>query len=361
MIFDMWMQVIITLLVAWAGYRAVRRFGFPAPAMLGSMLAVGITSVVMDYGELPAAAKVLAQAVSGAFIGMQISKKDVLNFKYLMKPFLLLITLLTANTFLTGIVIHKIAGFDYVTSLLGAVAGGVSDISLLSMELDGDTPVVALMQTMRLVGVLLFFPYWIRFFTRREGGAGKDMRLIVCSPELGTTWLDRLLDRPGKKIVFTMALCILTGSAGAASPIPAGAMVLPMALVMGLNITTSVCYVPMKAKTFAQLLAGAVVGCSMERSTFLGMDGRTVLALLILMANYWIVNLVYSLYCRRQKLLDLKSAMLASAPGGATDMSLIAADLDADLTKIALIQVLRAVYAVTVMPMAIVAFVSRIC
>lgn len=268
---------------------------------------------------------------------------------------------MTVNTFLTGIIIHAIAGFDYVTSLLGAVAGGVSDISLLSMELDGDTPIVALMQTMRLVGVLLFFPYWIRFFTRREGQAKEDIRLIECSPEPGTTWLDKHLKDPETKIVFTLTLCILAGFIGNASPVPAGAMVLPMALIIGLNITTSACYVPMRAKTAAQLLAGAIVGCSMERSTFLGMDGMTALALVVLMINYWGVNLVYSLYCKKQNLLDLKSAMLASAPGGATDMSLIAADLNADLTKIALIQVLRAIYAVTVMPAVIVAFVSWIC
>lgn len=39
-------------------------------------------------------------------------------------------------------------------------------------------------------------------------------------------------------------------------------------------------------------------------------------------------------------------------------MSLIAADLNADLTKIALIQVLRAIYAVTFMPMVIVLFAN---
>ena len=75
-----------------------------------------------------------------------------------------------------------------------------------------------------------------------------------------------------------------------------------------------------------------------------------------MLINYWLVNLLYSLYCKKRGLLDLKSAMFASAPGGATDMSLIAADLNADLTKIALIQVLRAIYAVTLMPALIVLF-----
>lgn len=352
--------LILTLTAAWAGDKAAARLRLPAPAMLGSMLAVGLTNILFDYASLPGFIKVVAQAVSGAFIGMQISKKDVLNFRFLVGPFLLLAALLTANTFVTGIVVCRLAGFDLTTALLGAVAGGVSDISLLSMELGADTPIVALMQTLRLVGVLLIFPYWIGFFTRKEGAAEADIRLVTGNPEMGSTWLDRWIDRRERKIVFTFLLCMLLGFLGNESPIPAGAMVLPMAAVIGLNVTTSVCYVPLQLKTVAQLLAGAVVGCSIRASTLALLNGRALVAMLILMGNYWLVNLVYSLYCKKRGLLDLKSAMLASAPGGATDMSLIAADLNADLTKIALIQVLRAVYAVTFMPAAIILFVGWI-
>ena len=353
-------QIILTLAVAWAGFVIARRLGLPAPAMLGSMLAVGLSNVFLDYAVLPWYAKVIAQAVSGAFIGMQISKKDVLNFRYLVKPFLLLVFLLTLNTFVTGIVVHLLTGFDYTTALLGAVAGGVSDISLLSIELGAATQIVALMQTLRLVGVLLIFPYWIRFFTRKEGDAEEDIRLITGNPEMGVTWLDRLVGGQKGKIIFTAGLCVIFGLLGNASPIPAGAMVLPMAVVIVLNVTTSVCYVPMSFKTVAQLLAGAVVGCSMNPSIWELMSPRALVAMAVLMINYWAVNLIYSLYCKKKGMLDLKSAMLASAPGGATDMSLIAADLNADLTKIALIQVLRAVYAVTFMPAVIILFTGWI-
>ncbi len=349
-------SILLTLVVAWVGYRIAGQLRLPAPAMLGSMLAVGITNVFLDYAALPWMSKVIAQAVAGAFIGMQIKKKDVLNFQYLIGPFLLLTLLLTINTFITGTVVHTLAGFDMKTSLLGAVAGGVSDISLLSIELGADTPIVALMQTLRLVGVLLFFPYWIRYFTRKEGIVEADIRLVTGNPEMGSTWLDRLISNREKKLAFTFILSMAAGFMGNVSPIPAGAMVVPMAIIVFLNVTTSVCYVPIQLKTVAQLLAGALVGCSIRSSTLAMLNGRSLIAMLVLMVNYWIVNLIYSMYCKKKNLLDLKSAMLASAPGGATDMSLIAADLNADLTKIALIQVLRAVYAVTFMPAVIILF-----
>lgn len=350
------MNLILTLAAAYLGYRIAKKAGLPAPAMIGSMIAVGISNIVFDYAVLPLWVKVFAQAISGAFIGMQIMKKDILNFRYLVKPFLILIGALTANTFFTGAVIHAVSGMDYTTALLGSVAGGVSDISMISMEMDASTPLVALMQTVRLAGVLLIFPYWIKFFTRNEAAGDEDGRLITGSANRSDTPLDRLARTPGQKIAFTLAVSILTGILGNASGMPAGAMVFPMFAVAALNITTSVCRVPVQVKNVAQLLAGALVGCSMKRSTFADMD-KVLLPLLLLLVNYWGVNLIYSLYCKRRRLLDLKSAMFASAPGGATDMSLIAADLNADLTKIALIQVLRAVYAVTVMPAAITLFV----
>lgn len=352
------LKICLTLAVAWVGFQAAKKFHLPAPAMIGSMLAVGLTNIIWDYACLPTWVRISAQAISGGFIGMQITQKDVRNAKYLLKPFFLLVLMLTANTFVTGVVVHKIAGIDYVTALLGSVAGGVTDISMLSIDLGGDTPIVALMQTLRLVGVLLFFPYWIRFFTRNEGDAEEDVRLVTGTLEMGETWLDRLIYGRNRKLAFTMIVCLAAGFAGYASGVPAGAMVFAIVVIVLLNITTSVCYVPLTIKTVAQLLAGAVVGCSIHPSALALLNGGTVIALLILMVNYWLVNLIYSTICKKKGMLDLKSAMLASAPGGATDMSLIAADLNADLTKIALIQVLRAIYAVTFMPMVIVLFVN---
>lgn len=348
------MSILLTVVVAVAGWRLAKKLGLPAPAMLGSMLAVGITNMIFDYAYLPPYIKTIAQAVSGAFIGIQISKKDIRNFRYLFKPFLLLILLLTANTLLTGSLIRRITGIDHMTAMLGCVAGGVSDISLLSIDLGGDTAIVALMQTLRLVGVLLIFPYWVRFFTRKEGESEEDTRLLTGNLEPGHTWLDRLIRDERVKVVFTLAVSILTGFLGKWSGMPAGAMVFAMAAVALLNINTSTCRIPVKEKDLAQLMAGSVVGCSVTRAVFQRMDLSLFLSLVLLLVNYWLVNLFFSLYCKRRGLLDLKSAMLASAPGGATDMSLIAADLNADLTKIALIQVLRAVYAVTLMPAIIV-------
>ena len=141
--------------------------------------------------------------------------------------------------------------------------------------------------------------------------------------------------------------------------LPAASMVFPMIAVAALNCTTSVCAVPLAIKNIAQLLAGSLVGVSITAATFSSLSS-TLVPVGLLLISYWTVNGLYSGICKRTKLLDLKSAMFASAPGGATDMSLIAADLGADLSQIALIQVLRAAYVVAVMPPLILGFIQWI-
>ena len=73
------------------------------------------------------------------------------------------------------------------------------------------------MQTVRLAGVLLIFPYWIKVFTRNEAAGEQDGRLVMGSGERSDTPLDRLARTPGQKIAFTLAVSILTGILGNAS------------------------------------------------------------------------------------------------------------------------------------------------
>lgn len=170
--------------------------------------------------------------------------------------------------------------------------------------MNADTPMVAIMQTMRLVAVLLFFPYWIKFLTRNETGAHEDVRIVTGSLEVGNTWLDKLICTPKRKIVFTFIVAQIAGAIGNFFHIPAGPMVLSILAIVSLNLTTSVCYVPLQIKTLAQLLAGSVVGCTIGHSAFSNFN-HLVIPLLILLVNYWIVNFIYSMYCKRSGMLDL--------------------------------------------------------
>ncbi|MEG0076194.1 AbrB family transcriptional regulator [Anaerorhabdus sp.] len=342
------MNIIYTLLIAIVGWLIAKKLKLPAPAMLGSMIAVGITNILFDYATLPSYVRIGAQAISGAYVGLQITKKDLLNFKLLIKPFILLFLALVINTIVVGNIISYLCNIDITTALLGSVAGGVTDMSMIAIDMGADVGSVAFLQTCRLICVLLFFPYWIKFMTKDEEDASEDTRIVKDDISCHS-FIDKYINTPVKKTIFTLIISLFVGYIGQVSGIPAGAMVFPIFIIAAMNCTTNTCAIPKEEKIIAQLLAGAVVGASIKQSLIDSLD-KMLLPVIILVISYWVINYVFSIICKKKKWLDMKSAMFASAPGGATDMTLIAADLNADLTKIAVIQVLRAGLTISIMP-----------
>ena len=341
------LHIVVTLLFAVGGFLIGRRIGIPVPAMIGSMLAVGIMSAVTGFAVMPASIKMISQGISGAFIGMSVTMRDVRNVPHMMKPLLLLLAMLTANTLVAGFIFQAFFGWDLMTGLLSSVAGGIADVSLIAMDLDADASTVAIMQTVRLASVLAIFPSWIAFMTRDLPEV--EMNPLDMAQTEHDTWLDRIIDTPRKRTAFTLVLSVACGAAGYLSGVPAGALLFSLVVIGALNIFTDACRMPMTVKRMAQVLAGSLVGSTVTPETVSHLGG-IIGPLIIMFVLYMLLNLVFSLIASRAGWLDMRSALFASSPGGASDMALIAADLGADLTKIAVLQIIRAIYAAGLMP-----------
>ncbi|MCF2621935.1 AbrB family transcriptional regulator [Collinsella tanakaei] len=343
------MHILVTLVVAIIGFIVARRIGIPVPAMIGSMLAVGIVSAFTGFAEMPAPIKAISQGISGAFIGLSISKRDVRNVPHMIKPLILLITLLTVNTITLGIVFHVVFGWDLMTGLLSCVAGGIADVSLIAMDLDADASTVAIMQTLRLATVLAFLPSWVGFMTRNIDDEESSGPSLDMTQTANPTFLDRFIDTQQRKTVFTLVIALICGAVGYASGIPAGSLVCSLVVVSALNIFTDACAMPMTIKRVAQVLAGSLVGSSVTPETISHLN--TIIGpVILMMAMYMVVNYTFSVIATKTGMLDMKSALFASSPGGASDMALIAGDLGADLAKIAVLQIFRVIYASALMP-----------
>lgn len=341
------LHIPLTLFVAIAGFIIGRRLSIPVPAMIGSMLAVGIFSASTGFAVMPPAIKMLSQGISGAFIGMSVTRRDVRNIPHMVKPLVMLLVMLTANTILLGFAFHLLFGWDLMTGLLSCVAGGIADVSLIAMDLNADASTVAIMQTVRLASVLAIFPTWIAFMTRDEPAINHEP--LDMTQDASDTWLDRIIDTPQKRTAFTLVISIAFGAAGYMSGVPAGALLFSLVGVGTLNLTTDACYMPMPVKRAAQVLAGSLVGSTVTPETVSHL-GQLIGPLIIMFVMYMLLNYLFSLIASKTGMLDMRSALFASSPGGASDMALIAADLGADLTKIAVLQIFRAIYAAGIMP-----------
>lgn len=75
--------------------------------------------------------------------------------------------------------------------------------------------------------------------------------------------------------------------------------------------------------------------------------------ILLMLASYMLINAFFGYLMYKRGLFDIQSALFASSPAGATDISLLAGELGGDMAKIAGIQISRTMYTVIIMPLLI--------
>jgi membrane AbrB-like protein len=156
-------RLIMTILVATAGGLLFHYLGVTAGAMLGSMIAVAIYNITTGLVYYPPPARNYTQIFSGAFLGMRMDMASVLGLSGLAIPALLEIFGVLGFAFLSAFLISKITKLDFCLALMASTPGGLQEMSILSEELNQDTPKIAVMQTARLMSVIAVFPTMIRF------------------------------------------------------------------------------------------------------------------------------------------------------------------------------------------------------
>lgn len=137
--------------------------------------------------------------------------------------------------------------------------------------------------------------------------------------------------------------------------VPAGYMVGAFVGVAVLACATSVAWVPGHTRTAVQIVAGAFVGCSMERDDLrrLRRIGGPVAVMLLscLLLMLMAGACIYAL-----SPLDLVTSLMCAVPGGVNDIPIVAADMGADAPSVAVLQLVRQILGIAVLPAAIAAF-----
>ncbi|MCR1932240.1 AbrB family transcriptional regulator [Enterococcus gallinarum] len=342
-------KIIETLIVGLIGGIIARRIKMPAPFMTGSMLAVAFFSMFTDQMYMANNLKIFAQIISGAYIGQQVSKKDLLNFPKLGKSILLLMAFFTFNLFTMGFLFHSFFSLDLITALLCCMPGGIMDVSLISIDMGAEAEVVATMQLARLVGMLLILPYWISFLLER---LEKKNGISIETTENKTKMKRELTIGINNPFINDCTILIVAGLGGILGlyfQIPVGALMFSLLFSCGLKILKNTAQLNNNIRYIAQIFAGAIIGSTFNRDS-LSQLGRLLIPAVLLLLSYLIINVLFGYIVYKRGILDLKSALFASSPAGATDISLIAGELGGEMPKIAAIQICRTLYTIMVLP-----------
>ncbi|MDV5973255.1 UNVERIFIED_CONTAM: AbrB family transcriptional regulator [Streptococcus canis] len=342
-------SILITLLVGSLGGIIAKRVKVPAPFMIGSMAAVAIASIITGQMQAASPMKVIAQIVSGAYIGQTVSQKDLANFPKLAKSIVSLMTLFTLNMLVIGLLFHQFFGLDLVTAFLSCLPGGIMDVSLMAVDMGAKTDIVATLQSARLIGILIILPLWVRFWVKRINPqqVGQQLRQQVTRP---TTNRPLSCSKQAWNNILILSVATVGGFLGLWSGMPVGALIVSLLFSAILKISRNTPQLSKEIRFTAQIFAGSLIGTSFTRASLLDMF-HLIVPIMLLLASYLLINVFFGYIMYKQEVLDLQSSLFASSPAGATDISLLAGDLGGDMAKIAGIQISRTLYTVIIMPL----------
>ena len=224
-----------------------------------------------------------------------------------------------------------------LTAVCSAIPGGLTAVVLLSAELGGDERSVALSQSLRIAIVIFaapFVAFWLLGFTAPEpaflearAGVSAAGFAILLGAALAATWA---LGRAGLPIPFLIG------------PILASAGLRMGGIVEGA--------LPGWIVEAALVVTGASIGCRF-RGTPLHLWVTVALATLGGTAILMAVTAAFAGAVSALTGADYFAALLAYAPGGVAEMSLIALAIDADPGFVALHHVVRIGFILLAVPL----------
>ena len=322
-----WLRPVLTALAAFTGAEAAYLLHIPLPWMLGSMFGVACITLAGQVYPQPKWARRSAQVFIGSALGLFFTP---LIFQQLwgLLPW---ITAGAASVILMSLLVapllQKMAGLDGATTLYAISLGGASEMSAQAQEVGADAPMVALSHTVRIVLVMLT----TSLIAGISGGAMPLPDTTAHSLTVGNAALLLI----GAYLMGMLFVRLHIGSAWKLGALLVGALF----ALSGLQGRW-----PQEGIVVAQMVIGWGLGQNMTRAFFtrapmamLAMAGSTLLLMAGCMGIAWLLS--------QQINIPLITAFLAMAPGGMTEMGLIAKLFGLAVPTVITFHLLRMVFA----------------
>ena len=159
-------------------------------------------------------------------------------------------------------------------------------------------------------------------------------------------------------ILYTLVIAAFFGWVMDRLRVPGGMMIGAVIGACSFNILSGGAQMPAEAKIAAQIVAGAFIGSGIKREDIKQMKA-ILKAAAIVISCLFAVNLTAAVLIRATGPVDFLTALFASAPGGLSDIPIIAADMGADASQVLALQFVRFVMGIAIFPSLIARFTPR--
>jgi membrane AbrB-like protein len=330
----------ITLIIALAGALIFDWLSMPLPWMIGSLFAVTIAVFSGVNIWMPEWPRSLMIGVLGVFFGTTISPDFAEHIlKWLPSIAVLLISVIITTAIVMAY-FRVFAGHDPVTAYFSANPGGMIPMAIMGDHYGGDERLISMIQSIRMVLTVITFPMAFRFLTGYEptGMIGTGATLADMA----------LIDFP-----VILALAIAGSLVAMRLRVPVPLLLGPMILIGFLSVTgVGSWQIPDGLVAFSQLVIGARIG-----ATFKNIELKTVGVQLVhaVIAAYMMMGLavLFAWLATFVSEIPALALILAFAPGGFAEMTIIGFGLGADIAFIVSHQLIRFFFIIGLVPIAV--------
>lgn len=311
--------------------------GLPLPWMLGALFATMVAAVAGLPVRGPSRIRGAVVAVIGVLLGAGFTPALLAQAGAWAVSLAGLVLYLALSLLLLIPWFRRVGGFDGKTAYFAAMPGGLSEMIELAEGAGADVPRVILAQSLRIVTTIAAIAIWFRWVEglqvgQRAGRAG-------------------FADLAAVDLAILAAAAVIGSWIGLALKLPAPTLLGPMILSAGLHLTEiTTSPPPSELVILAQIVLGTVLGCR-----FAGIKARALVPAMALSLGATLIMLALAFgFALALQSLTGQSAdqlLLAYAPGGLTEMSLVAIALHAEVAFVAAHHVLRILLVIVAAPL----------
>ena len=319
-------RMFLALAIGAAGGLLFFLLHLPLPWMLGAVTAC-MTAAIMGHPVLPPNR---IRPATVAVIGVMLGARFTPDLLALAGAWTVSLTLLSVYMLCVSAVTVPYYRFaakaDWQTAYLAGMPAGLTEMVELGEEKGADVKAIILAHTLRIVITVALVAIWFRLIEGRNVGAMPDfgsapltaldaVLLLLCA--VAGAWIGKLLRFPAPAFMGPLAASAILHATGVTASAP------PALIVIA-----------------AQIILGTLLGCRFIGVRPIVLAHAAWLSLWATLATLFIA-LAFAALIHNVVGVSTDQVILALAPGGLTEMGLIALAINADVAFVALHHVAR--------------------
>ena len=310
----------------------------PLAWMIGSMVVVTVAAIWGAPVAVPPSLRNCFVAVLGVMLGSSFKPEMVDHLDEWAVSLAGLAVYTSLSACLGYLFLKRLGGYGRTTAYFGSMPGGLAEMILVGTSMGGDPRVISLLHAARILVVVLVLPFSFQFFF----GYDPARRAMAGTPLADIAWVD---------LGILAAVAIATAAVGRLLRFPAWQLIGPMLLSATVHLAGwTKASPPAELIAIAQVVIGTTIGCR-----FAGTHLRFIARVLVWAAMLTLLLVSVSLLCawiiHMITGLSTPHVLLAYAPGGLAEMSLVALALAFDPSFVATHHIVRIFLVIVLAPL----------